>query len=129
MLSASQLESVRRSADCIDQVDKLADREEYVLLFRTATIGSAPTAAIELKGPGVADVHARLLHLGGGFWLEPLWEETTLCAKTGEEQRATRTFVDERQVGRHELVPLVSGMKLRFGETEVVFGEFGQMEL
>ncbi|NQT37916.1 MAG: FHA domain-containing protein, partial [Planctomycetes bacterium] len=127
--SPGQLAGVRRAADCIDQVDTLADREEYVLLFRTATIGSAPGAAVQLRGSGVADVHARVLHLGGGFWLEPLWEETTLCANTGEEIRSTRTYVDGRQVARHELVPLAPGMKLRFGETEVTFDEFEQMEL
>ncbi len=129
VLSPGQLAGVRRVADCIDLVDTLADREEYVLLFRTATIGSAPGAAVQLRGSGVADVHARVLHLGGGFWLEPLWEETTICANTGEEQRDTRTYVDGRQVARHELVPLVPGMKLRFGQTELTFDEFGQMEL
>ena len=116
-LDAASYQVVHRAAHSIDPIDELADREEYVLVFRTATLGgSQENDAICLPDSGLAAAHARILHLGGCFWLEHLREDQRIC-------------VDGQTLARHELAPLAPGMRLSLGRTEVVFADFNQPEL
>jgi pSer/pThr/pTyr-binding forkhead associated (FHA) protein len=111
---SEQWESVKCAAEAIERIDKLASREQYVFVYRTAELGGADEAAIRLSGLGLNDVPARILNLGGGFWLEGLTSETA-------------AFVNGRPVAKRELVPLAPGDRLCFGGTELTFGEFQQV--
>ena len=110
-----QWESVSRAAASIQPIDHLAAREQYVLVYRTATIGGGDQAVISLPGAGLGDVAARILHLGGGFWLEALADEQA-------------TYLDERPAPRQELIPLAPGNRLRFGTTTLTFTDFQQTQ-
>lgn len=102
-------------ADAADLVDDLGGREEYLLVFRSATLGSAETDAVELPAADAAESQARVLHLGRAFWLEHLREDAA-------------TQVDGQPLGAHELLPLAPGMELQLGEARVRFERFGQIE-
>ena len=116
-LDQANYQVVQRAAHSIDPIDELADREQYVLVFRTATLGGSPeTDAVCLPDSGLAAAHARIFHLGGCFWLEHLADDQRIC-------------VDGRPLTRHELVPLAPGMALLLGRTQVTFQEFNQPEL
>lgn len=110
---SQQWDSVSRAAAAIASSDALAEREQYVLVYRTATVGSTDEAAIKLDDAGRAGTAARLLSLDGGFWLESLDADQPIC-------------VDGRPLDRRELMPLVPGTRLRLGGTELTFDEFQQ---
>jgi pSer/pThr/pTyr-binding forkhead associated (FHA) protein len=113
---SEQWEKVSRSAAAIERIDKLAEREQYVFIYRTATIGGSDEAAIQVPSAGPNKIPARILNLGGGFWLEGLMPETA-------------TFVNGQPVAKRELVPLAPGDRLSFGVMELTFQEFGQIRM
>ena len=115
-LRPAQLQAVQHAARSVNLTDELADREEYVLVFRAATLGGTPLDAIYLRGSGLAAAHARIFHLGGGFWLERLTPEAEIC-------------VDETPIGLFEIVPLAPTIHIAFGRTDATFCEFNQPEL
>ena len=115
-LDPAHFQVVRNAAFGIDPIDGLADREQYVLVFRTATIGGAQaTDAIYLPESGLAAAHARILHLNGSFWLENLTDDN----QVGH---------DGRHLAAHEFAPLAPGMDLSFGRSRAQFAEFAQPE-
>jgi len=106
-------ESVREAAYRIDPTDALSGREEYVLVFRSATLGGSPDDAICLTG--LQHAHARIFNLGGRFWLEHL-------------AQYQETRVDGELIEPRELVPLAPGMELAFGQQLTRFETYCQCE-
>jgi pSer/pThr/pTyr-binding forkhead associated (FHA) protein len=93
--------------------DDAAEREEYVLIRRHATVGASPQAAIVITGPGVARLHARLIAKAGVFFIEDLGS-------------ADGTWVNQRRVLPDELVPLQYGDSIILGRVPVAFEPFVQ---
>jgi hypothetical protein len=85
--------------------------EEYLLVRWGALFGDDPRCA--LRAEGAAPVHARLLHLGGAFWLEPAPGEALEMAGVGV-------------VPDDQLVPLRPGQEFRAGAARLVVASFGQ---
>jgi hypothetical protein len=85
--------------------------EEYLLVPRGALVGSDPRCAVRVEG--ASPVHARLLHLGGSFWLEPAPGELLELAGLG-------------MVPADHLVPLHAGQEFRAGTARLTVAGFGQ---
>jgi len=107
---SSRIDAVR-----VKRVNNLTE-EEYIALFRQALIGNSNEAPIFLDDPTVERRHARIFHLADGFWLEHLAPHGT-------------TLVNRQQITQRELVPLVPGTELQFGETKMTFTECQQLHL
>jgi hypothetical protein len=85
--------------------------EEYLLVPRGALLGSDPRCALHVEG--AAPVHARLLHLGGAFWLEPVPGEFVEVLGRGG-------------VPADHLVALRPGLELHLGTARLAVAAFGQ---
>ena len=109
-----QCELVKCAAEAIERTDKLASREQYVFVYRTAELGGADEAAIRIPGLGLNEAPARILNLGGGFWLEGLTSGATAS-------------VNDRPVAKRGLIPLDLGDRLRVGDVKLTFAEFQQV--
>ncbi|MCL4205627.1 MAG: FHA domain-containing protein [Pirellulaceae bacterium] len=110
-----QWEAVSRAAAAIEPIDHLAGRERYLLLYRSAAIGGSEEAAIWLPEGGLDGISARILNLGGRFWLESLASDTT-------------TSLNGRSLGPRELIPLVPEDRVQIGRIEMRFTEFRQFQ-
>ena len=51
------------------QIDR---RDEYIILLREITVGTRKTNAVVLRGSGVSDTHARIIHRDGLYLVEDL---------------------------------------------------------
>ncbi len=87
--------------------------EEYLLVPHGALVGSDSRCAVRLEG--AAPVHARLLHLGGAFWLEPAPGETLELAGEGQGR-----------VPADHLLPLRPGQEIVVGPVRLAVAECGQ---
>lgn len=116
-MEPADFQLLERAAQRINLIDGLAEREQYVLVFRTATLGGDETTdPICLPGSGLCGAHARVLHLEGVFWLEALLSDG-------------RIGVEGEPLPAHEPVPLAPGMQLQLGRTTATFDVFQQPEL
>lgn len=98
----SRIDAVR-----LQRVNNLADREEYVCLYRQALIGAShDRCAVTLsESPAVA---ARIVYIGRTFWLESLCESDTVS-------------VNDRPLKRLQLAALSVGSKIAVGGTAFGF--------
>jgi hypothetical protein len=85
--------------------------EEYLMVPRGALVGSDPRCAVRVED--AAPVHARLLYLGGAFWLEPAPGETLELTGLG-------------MVPADHVVPLRPGQEFRAGTARLTVAGFGQ---
>lgn len=111
---SGQWDTVSQAAAAIEPTDQMTDREQYVVVYRTATIGSSDRVAIALPGVELPGATARIVQLGGGFWLDSGADDGVIC-------------VDGRALARRELVPLTPGNRLRIGSAELTFAPFAQL--
>lgn len=74
--SVGPVESIRLTRN-----DDLAETEEYVLMQMVSLIGSDAECGIQVTHPSVKRIHARLLNLGGFFWIEPESTETPVVVE------------------------------------------------
>ena len=94
--------------------DELSGVEEYVLMQQVAEIGRDPSScAVVLDSTLVAQIHARLLHMGGYFWIEPHGFQSRV------EAHHSPVLPDAPQL-------LYPGLTLRVGDVEIVVREFSQ---
>jgi hypothetical protein len=96
--------------------DGLAGREEYVVFPRGVFVGSDPACPVRVEDPSAAPLHAQVLWLGGGFWLEPL-------------QASRTTLAERRPVAPDHLVPLYPGLTLTLGAAELTVAPYHQMHI
>jgi hypothetical protein len=71
-------------------------------LFTDATIGTAPACAVCLPATGLAEMHARVHHWQGGFWIENL-------------RSGPGVGLGDRALPKGEAVPLHQGDVLKLG--------------
>jgi hypothetical protein len=108
-LPAESWQAIQEAADSLGRIDRLAQREQYVLVFRSATVGGSPaTDPICLDESGLGPAHARILHLGGVFFLEALTDDGQMA-------------IDGRPLAAHELAPLAPGARMSLGRTPAQF--------
>jgi hypothetical protein len=99
----------------LQRLNNLAD-EEYVALYRHATIGRSPKDhPIALRGLGHPSAEVRLLYAGRMFWIH----------SAGRVPLA----VDGRAIEGACLVPLAFGCELAIDGTRVVVGRMAQLLL
>ena len=99
-----------------DRLKNLEGEESYALLLRELLIGGAPDrCGVQLKDSGPA-AQAKLLHMGGTFWLEVL-------------PGADRVQINDEPLAPAALVPLVPGMEIQFGTERVRFDKPAQIHL
>jgi hypothetical protein len=84
--------------------DPFAKNCEYLLLLRSATIGSSRDDAICLSDSGLGDGFARILYINNTFWIEPL--------QNGYHQ----VMIGDQPLDCHELHPLIPDQSITFGE-------------
>lgn len=110
----SQLDAAR-----LRRESTLEDREEYVLLFRQATVGvSDEKHAVVLKNTlANRSVQARFLYAGRRFWIE----------NQGSKPKDLR--INGVEIPPRELVPLDFGMELQLGSTRLTFEKKTQLEI
>jgi len=116
---ASRLWQVARGcgieAARVRRLDNLPD-EEYVFLYRHATIGkSARDHAIALPGLGPAVAELRLLYAGRMFWLH--------------SGGRVPLSLDGRRIEGACLIPLALGQSIAIGGTTLRVGKLAQLEL
>lgn len=112
LAAASRIDTAR-----IRRVTNLAGREEYVLLFRQACIGSsADRSAITVSGTDIPPVAARVLYMGRSFWLENLAAPEVLS-------------LDGKHLPLRQLAPLLPGSLLEIGSARLQFGHAAQLML
>lgn len=99
----SRLEAAR-----ITRVTNLPS-ENYVMLFRQASIGFGPECVLPTRHDDGLDVLVRLFHAGGCFWIERL-----------VDQRDCPIQVNGHVPQRRELVPLDAGQHWTFGRSSCV---------
>ena len=93
------------------------EKEEYVLIYRQALIGSSESSCpICLDDESLPLVAAQLTYLGRSFWLQNLGAPESVQ-------------VEGRMIEPSEVIPLEEGMKLQFGKTMVRFERAQQMHL
>jgi hypothetical protein len=93
--------------------DELPVREEYLLFQRAIGIGSDPSCALHINHDSVASMHAQILLLGGGLWLE-------VC------QTRKPTWFGDRQIPPDCLVPLRPNQSVVLGDVEIAVRDFLQ---
>ena len=93
--------------------DDLATVEEYIILQQVALIGRGPRCAIQIDHPTVQHSHARLLHLAGWFWIEPV-------------SAGTSVVIDGEPVSTDHLAQLTPDTGIRIGDVEIAIDEFWQ---
>ncbi|MCH5378018.1 MAG: FHA domain-containing protein [Planctomycetes bacterium] len=108
---SSRIDAVR-----MDRVNNLPNQETYVLVYRHATLGHCQDAAICFAGEDLEAFHARVLQLGGQFWLQNL-----SCGG--------RATIDGHPLREAETVPLTFGMAMTLGDLRLRYLPFGQMYL
>lgn len=100
----------------IQRVENLADEERYLIVYRYANIGRGMGNELIIPGEGLERTHARVIRLGGQFWLKSLVEGDRLTA-------------DGVPIPRGHAAPLAPGMMLRYGDLSGRFEEFRQIGL
>ena len=97
----------------IRRLNNLAGREEYVLVFGPAQVGTSNQTAITLVDRACDPLAALLHHTDGCFWMQ---------------STATKPIqIDGRSIALNEWVPLVVGMRIAIGQTEIEFRQCQQM--
>ncbi|MBL8879905.1 MAG: FHA domain-containing protein [Phycisphaerales bacterium] len=81
------------------RLDGVRKEEEYLIVLAQAYIGCNPANAISLEVPQASPIAARLLYLGGRFWLESL-------SPTGTVR------LGELALAEHDVIPLTYGTEL-----------------
>lgn len=100
----SRIDAVR-----LQRVNNLADREEYVCLYRQALIGAShDRCAVTLSDSESPAVAARIVYIGRTFWLESLCESDTVS-------------MNDCPLKRLQLAPLSVGAKIAIGGTTFRF--------
>ena len=108
--------NLRLNAIRFDRAENLAGEESYVMFLREALIGSSPAqSAIVLKDNGPQS-RARLLHMDGTFWLEPLPGGGPIS-------------IDGQPLSPRSLTPLSPGMQILFGTEAAKFDRPMQLYL
>jgi len=97
----------------IERVENLARQELYVIVYRWANCGRRVDSEIPLPDSAM---NARIVRLGGQFWLEGLEADPPVC-------------VDGVSVGPGRAAPLAAGMRISCGTSELKFDEFRQIGL
>lgn len=107
--------AARAGLNCVRLVreDELRNLESYLLVFRTATIGSARGNPIQITDAGLSEVHAAIHHFDGCFWIEQLCPECPI--KVGPTRLA-----------RGMLAPLVPGTPLEIAAARLQVRFFEQ---
>ena len=111
LAQSSRIDAVR-----IDRVNNLANQETYVLVYHHATLGHRQDAAIRFLEDTLESFHARVLQLGGQFWLQNL-------------SSGAHTTIDGHRLREAETVPLTFGMVITLGNLRLQYLPFGQMYL
>ncbi|MFA5292131.1 MAG: FHA domain-containing protein [Phycisphaerae bacterium] len=88
--------------------------ESYCLIYRIATIGSKPDCSLSFTDRGLEPVHAAILYLDEGFYLENLTE-------------LTNVFVNDFTLSKNELIPLGFGDRIRIDRMELRFQKKSQL--
>ena len=88
--------------------------EGYVLLYRAATIGSAPECLLRFEDKELEPVHAAIVYMNGRFYLEHL---TSL----------TDVFVNTITISKNELMPLSFGDQLLIARLRLQFEQRYQL--
>ena len=111
MASSSGIDAVR-----IERVNNLSQGEVYVLVYRQATIHPSEDAAVRIAEGERLVPHARILHLGGCFWLQ------NLSGTDGVR-------IDGHPLAEAETVPLCFGMEILLGDRTLRYAAFEQTHL
>jgi pSer/pThr/pTyr-binding forkhead associated (FHA) protein len=88
--------------------------ESYCLVYRIATIGSAPQSSISCTDKGLEPVHAAILHLGRRFYLENVSDLTDVV-------------VNDTTLSKNELTPLSFGDRIRIARLDMKFLQKAQL--
>ncbi len=88
--------------------------EKYCLVYRIATIGSAPHCSIGFVDKGLEPIHAAILYLGRRFYLENLSD-------------LTGVVVNDTMLSNNELVPLSFGDRIRIARLDMKFQQWSQL--
>jgi len=88
--------------------------ESYCLIYRIATIGSKPDCSLSFADRGLEPVHAAILYLADGFYLENLTE-------------LTNVFVNDFTLSKNELIPLSFDDRIRIDRMELRFQQKSQL--
>ncbi|MCA9115973.1 MAG: FHA domain-containing protein [Planctomycetaceae bacterium] len=101
----------------LKRASNLAGREDYVMLYRQACIGSSPDRCpVTIPGADVPPVAARLLYMGRTFWVENLGGPHSLK-------------VDGADLPPQRIAPLTPGSQLQIGSTVLEFRRAAQLLL
>ena len=92
--------------------DPFAKSRDYVILFRSATIGSGRDDAICMPNSGLGEGMARILSINKMFWIEPLQADFHSIR------------INEQLLKRNELCPLAPNQVLHFGDCKFVVTSF-----
>jgi hypothetical protein len=99
----------------LDRTNNLIGMENYVLLYRQATIGDSNSSCIWVDS-GLGYNVAKLLHLDRQFWIEKIAIDALLV-------------VDGITLKCHEVQPLKVGSEIQIGEQRLLFTEWSQLYL
>jgi len=109
-------EQLRLRSLLVQRVENLADEERYLIVFRYANIGRGMGNELIVPGEGLERTHARIVRLGGQFWLESFVEGDRLMA-------------DGVPIPSGRAAPLAPGMVLQYGDLSGRFERFQQIGL
>lgn len=86
---------------------------EYYMVCRVLSIGSSASASLRLHGPDVQSLHAAVIYEGGEAFVVPIQGDVSVSGlDSAPDQQPVR-------LAPLELLPLVPGIELSFGSTQV----------
>ncbi|NQV23027.1 MAG: FHA domain-containing protein [Rhodopirellula sp.] len=97
----------------LTRTDSLADVESYIVMQQAFEIGRNRQCALSIDDSSLRTRHARILHLGGWFWIES-------C------EPAALVRYRDRPLPLDTLAPLVPGVELTLGDLEIEVSAFEQ---
>ena len=103
----------RTQAVRVRRLDGFRDSQCNYLMQRVLVIGRDPGTMIPIPCESLAPVHAKVLYLGGRFWLEPL-----------QNSERYNTVVNDRRVPLDHLVPLYPSLMFQLGDREITVHEY-----
>ena len=110
-LSGTGFQRAKRKAPLeafrLKRLDGFKDRIEYLFLQLSATIGSAPDAAIRIAHAAVSDYHARIRRIKGRFFIEDL-------------NSISGTRVDGKLLVPYELESLADKSTVGIGQVDLI---------
>lgn len=92
--------------------DPFAKSRDYIMLFRSATIGSGREDAICMPNSGLGEGIARVLSINKMFWIEPLQVDYHPIR------------INEQLLKRNELCPLAPNQTISFGDKKFIVSSF-----